>query len=172
MKDTVAVAVATPGAPGSAVTVTSSVKGEVKIFRVARVGAHDPGRQPIGAPAAYIGPTAFTSDGSPSGSVRSTGTRAPCGPGIHWSITELRQTQFSTIVLGSDTVSESVTLPADLVAGSYWLGVCANYDPAATPAFGVPETSLLDNCVASPVATQVARGALAITTTSLPRVAS
>ena len=60
----------------------------------------------------------------------------------------------ATLGVGAvDTLTETVVLPADLAPGAYWLGVCANYDPAALPAFGIEEVSLLNNCATASAAT-------------------
>ena len=68
----------------------------------------------------------------------------------------------------SDTGVDNVTLPGNLSAGRYWVGVCVNYDPAATPAFGITEISQVNNCRTAPSAILVSSGQLAIVTASLP----
>lgn len=74
----------------------------------------------------------------------------------------------ATLGVGAvDTLTETVVLPADLAPGAYWLGVCANYDPAALPAFGIEEVSLLNNCATASAATVVTGGPLGVVTASL-----
>lgn len=65
-----------------------------------------------------------------------------------------------------DMSSDMVALPADLIAGRYWLGVCVNYDGASS-AFGGGEITIVNNCATGPQV-QVSTSQLTITTTTLP----
>ncbi len=68
-----------------------------------------------------------------------------------------------------DTANEMVALPANLTAGTYWIGVCANFDGAnATAAFTVDEISVVNNCAVAAAGTVVSTGALTVLTNSLP----
>ncbi|MBL8952439.1 MAG: hypothetical protein JNK82_16785, partial [Myxococcaceae bacterium] len=66
----------------------------------------------------------------------------------------------------NNTPPDTLTLPANLPAGLYWVGLCANYDPAGTPMFPITEISQVNNCnqvaVGSPIT--VSSGQLAIIT--------
>lgn len=68
----------------------------------------------------------------------------------------------------TDVGSEMVGLPADLPVGRYWLGTCINYDPTATPTFGIPEISWVNNCATATMPIVVSRGELFVVTTTLP----
>lgn len=66
-----------------------------------------------------------------------------------------------------DTKTEAVTLPSTLPAGKYWVGLCVDYDPTATPKSEVVEISEVNNC-ATGNAFVLNTGTLAVVTTSLP----
>ncbi len=66
----------------------------------------------------------------------------------------------------SDSQMEMITLPDDLPAGQYWLGVCVNYDPTATPQFGITEISLVNDCFTGNAIT-LSTGALMVQTVQL-----
>jgi hypothetical protein len=66
------------------------------------------------------------------------------------------------------TQSDVLALPAVLTAGTYWLGVCANYDPSAMPEFGISELTATNNCLASTTGVVISTGPVAVITTSLP----
>ncbi|MBM4380407.1 MAG: putative Ig domain-containing protein, partial [Deltaproteobacteria bacterium] len=51
---------------------------------------------------------------------------------------------------GSNTATDQVVLPADLPAGRYWIGLCADYDPQANPVSTILEISEVNNCYTSP----------------------
>jgi hypothetical protein len=70
-----------------------------------------------------------------------------------------------------DTQTDSVVLPGTLAAGKYWVGVCVDYDPAATPVSTVTEISEVNNCTAALSGFILNTGALAIVTTTLPGAA-
>ncbi|MEW6434265.1 MAG: putative Ig domain-containing protein [Myxococcota bacterium] len=65
-----------------------------------------------------------------------------------------------------DTATDMVALPADLIAGRYWLGVCVNYDGAAG-GFGGGEITIVNNCATGPEV-RLSTTQLTITTTALP----
>jgi uncharacterized protein (TIGR03382 family) len=62
----------------------------------------------------------------------------------------------------TDMGSDIVALPTDLPVGRYWLGVCVNYDPTATPTFGLDEISRVNNCLSATSPTIVSRGELLV----------
>ena len=66
-----------------------------------------------------------------------------------------------------DTAMESITIPADLSPGVYWLGICANYD-GATSTFGGSEITIVNNCFTQAASVQVSTGTVAVSTTPLP----
>ena len=68
---------------------------------------------------------------------------------------------------GTDAATVDITLPANLTAGKYWVGLCADYDPAANPQSQLQEISEGDNCVTSNTSLTVNTGALAIVTQTL-----
>ncbi|MCA3016584.1 MAG: putative Ig domain-containing protein, partial [Myxococcaceae bacterium] len=79
------------------------------------------------------------------------------------------QTLPGLAAAGSDMGGVMLALPADLTGGSYWLGVCVNFDgAAATAGFQQDEITVTNNCAASPTATVVSTGALTILTSTLP----
>lgn len=69
---------------------------------------------------------------------------------------------------GNNTATEQLTLPSTLIAGAYWIGVCVDYDPAATPPSGISEINEVNNCATASAPTIVNTGALAIITGSVP----
>jgi hypothetical protein len=56
---------------------------------------------------------------------------------------------------------------SDLPPGTYWLGVCTNYD-AGTSAFGGAEITIVNNCFTQAAGVQVTTGAVSISTGALP----
>ncbi len=68
----------------------------------------------------------------------------------------------------SDTATDMVTLPSDITSGKFWLGLCVNYDPAATPPFPLPEISLVNDCFTLGAGIVFTGAQLAITTSTLP----
>lgn len=69
----------------------------------------------------------------------------------------------------TDMTGEMVALPATLAPGTYWLGVCVNFDGAnATSPFPVDEISVVNNCAVAAAGTVVTTGSLMVLTTSLP----
>jgi len=69
----------------------------------------------------------------------------------------------------SDMAAGMVALPTDLAAGTYWLGVCVNFDGAnATSPFPLDEISVVNNCAVAAGSTIVSTGSLSVLTTSLP----
>ena len=66
-----------------------------------------------------------------------------------------------------DMNMEPVTLPNDLVPGSYWIGACVNFD-SSTSAFGGSEITIVNNCFTQSAAIAVTTGSVAIATTPLP----
>jgi subtilase family serine protease len=69
----------------------------------------------------------------------------------------------------SDMSGAMVALPANLAPGTYWLGVCVNFDGAnATAPFPLDEISVVNNCAVASAATIVSTGNLSVLTTSLP----
>lgn len=68
-----------------------------------------------------------------------------------------------------DTAGAMLALPMDLAGGTYWLGVCVNFDGAnATSPFPLDEISVVNNCAVAPMGTVIASGALTVTTSTLP----
>jgi len=69
----------------------------------------------------------------------------------------------------TDATAETVALPADLPPGTYWLGVCVNFDGAnATQPFPLDEISVVNNCTVAAASTVVSTGTLTVLTTTLP----
>jgi subtilase family serine protease len=69
----------------------------------------------------------------------------------------------------TDATPQTVALPANLAPGTYWLGVCVNFDGAnATAPFPVDEISVVNNCSVAAAGTVVTSGTLTVLTTSLP----
>lgn len=69
----------------------------------------------------------------------------------------------------SDMTGTMVALPANLTAGTYWLGVCVNFDGAnATSPFPLDEISVVNNCSGAAMSTIVSTGSLSVLTTSVP----
>lgn len=68
----------------------------------------------------------------------------------------------------SDTQPDTVNLPGDLSAGIYWLGLCVDYDPGATPTSTIQEISEVNNCTSATTGVVVSTGALTILSTTLP----
>ncbi len=66
-----------------------------------------------------------------------------------------------------DMAMDSITVPADLSPGSYWLGVCVNFD-GATSRFGGNEITIVNNCFTQSGAVQVSTGTVTISTAALP----
>jgi uncharacterized repeat protein (TIGR01451 family) len=66
-----------------------------------------------------------------------------------------------------DMNMESISLPADLAPGAYWLGVCVNYD-AATSSFGANEITIVNNCFTQASSVAVTTGTVTIATAPLP----
>ncbi len=71
-------------------------------------------------------------------------------------------------VAQTDIAMEPVTLPADLAPGSYWLGLCVNYD-SGTSSFGGSEITIVNNCFTQSAAIQVSTGGVMIATSPLPQ---
>ncbi|MFL5319852.1 MAG: CARDB domain-containing protein, partial [Myxococcaceae bacterium] len=69
---------------------------------------------------------------------------------------------------GTTQVSQQLTLPNDLPAGRYWLGVCVDYDPSANPTSTLQEISEVNNCATTSSGFVVSSGALTVLSTSLP----
>ncbi|MBL8917803.1 MAG: putative Ig domain-containing protein [Myxococcaceae bacterium] len=68
-----------------------------------------------------------------------------------------------------DMGAEMLALPANLAPGTYWLGVCVNFDGAnATSPFPVDEIAVVNNCAVAAAGTVVSTGSLTVLTTSLP----
>lgn len=65
-----------------------------------------------------------------------------------------------------DERTDSVTLPASLSPGRYWLGVCVDFDPDSVPTNVVPEVSEVNNCAGTASGFIVGSDALSIITTS------
>jgi hypothetical protein len=68
----------------------------------------------------------------------------------------------------ASTAMDSVLIPASVPPGRYWLGLCANFDSAASPPFGIDEITRINNCITAPAATVITSGELAILTNTLP----
>lgn len=69
----------------------------------------------------------------------------------------------------SNGTAVMLTIPADLPGGSYWLGVCVNFDGAKpTQGFELDEISVVNNCAVAQASTVVSTGALMVLTTALP----
>jgi hypothetical protein len=69
----------------------------------------------------------------------------------------------------TDMAGAMVALPANLTAGTYWLGVCVNFDGAnATAPFPLDEISVVNNCSGAAMSTIVSTGSLSVLTTSVP----
>ncbi len=68
----------------------------------------------------------------------------------------------------TDTATDTVTLPAGLVPGPYWLGVCVNYDSSAATGFALDEITWLNDCLGTRSPIIVSVGTLAVTSTTLP----
>ena len=66
-----------------------------------------------------------------------------------------------------DMAMDSVTIPAELPPGAYWLGVCVNFD-GATSAFGGNEITIVNNCFTQAAAVAVTTGTVTISTAALP----
>ncbi len=66
-----------------------------------------------------------------------------------------------------DMAMDSITVPADLSPGSYWLGVCVNFDGASS-SFGGNEITIVNNCFTQSAAVQVSTGTVTISTAALP----
>ena len=62
---------------------------------------------------------------------------------------------------------DSITIPADLAPGNYWLGVCVNFD-GATSRFGGNEITIVNNCFTQPAAVQISTSAVTISSAALP----
>ncbi|MBX5481317.1 MAG: putative Ig domain-containing protein [Myxococcaceae bacterium] len=62
---------------------------------------------------------------------------------------------------------KQITLPGNLSAGRYWVGVCVDYDPTATPHSTLTEISEVNNCLTGN-SFILDTGALAVVTTTLP----
>jgi uncharacterized protein (TIGR03382 family) len=69
---------------------------------------------------------------------------------------------------GSDSGSDALVLPADLPAGRYWIGLCADYDAQANPVSTLMEISEVNNCFTSTQPLVVSSGGLSLLTSSLP----
>ncbi len=74
----------------------------------------------------------------------------------------------SLAVNASDTRTEQLTLPANLNAGRYWVGVCLDYDPSANPTSTLTEISEVNNCATAGGGFIVNTGQLTVITNSLP----
>jgi hypothetical protein len=61
----------------------------------------------------------------------------------------------------SVTVSDTVTLPAGLLVGAHWVGVCVNYEP---PQFLLSEATLVNNCVTATAPTVLSSPTLSVAT--------
>ncbi len=93
-----------------------------------------------------------------------------------WFISENSVVSISDTVLGTpqqvsdlmpmatSTAMDMVMLPSSLPAGQYWIGACVNYDPQATPQFGVTEISQVNNCNQATQSIVVSTGQLTIIT--------
>lgn len=64
-------------------------------------------------------------------------------------------------------VTDSLTLPAGLAPGRYWVGVCVNYD-SSTSQFGGPEISIVNDCFTRSQSVTVSTGSVAISAAPLP----
>ncbi len=147
-----------------------------------------PAQMNIGAPTADLIVSSVTSPttGAPGGTIagdavlKNVGNAAAGAFKYTWFISDNAVVTISDVKLspiGSVTalaegatspVSDMLTLPATLVAREYWLGVCVNYDPAATPEFGITEITQVNNCVTAAQPILVSTGQLSILTTTLP----
>lgn len=68
-----------------------------------------------------------------------------------------------------DAAAAMVPLPATLPSGTYWLGVCVNFDGAnATSPFPLDEISVVNNCAVASAGTLITTGSLSVLTTTLP----
>ena len=68
----------------------------------------------------------------------------------------------------NDTAVDQVALPSDVTPGQYWLGVCVNYDSAASMSgFGVDEISYLNDCFTPAQVTVIATESVTVLTTAL-----
>lgn len=72
-----------------------------------------------------------------------------------------RRTSVDLMPGQSTPLLEAVNLPAGLLAGPHWVGVCANYNGQA---FVVSETSFANNCAQDPNPVIITAGQVAITT--------
>lgn len=133
-----------------ATTTSTAVPGQTLTIQRAFYNA---GNAVTGQPAKY---TYFLSDNqvaSYSDYAFSAGGTIPAGLGVG----------------AQDTSStDTVTLPNDLPAGRYWLGVCADYSPTESPTSAVTEISEVNNCLTSSQPFVVSSGQLAILTSVLP----
>jgi uncharacterized protein (TIGR03382 family) len=66
-----------------------------------------------------------------------------------------------------DMGMDSITLPTDLPPGTYWLGVCVNYD-SGTSMFGGSEITIVNNCFTQTASVAVTTGAVTVSTGALP----
>ncbi|MCU0701338.1 MAG: putative Ig domain-containing protein, partial [Myxococcaceae bacterium] len=79
------------------------------------------------------------------------------------------ETNPGLMAAASDMGGAMLALPADLTAGTYWLGVCVNFDGAnATGGFQIDEITVTNNCAVAQAGTVVSTGALTVLTTTLP----
>ncbi len=98
-----------------------------------------------------------------------------------WFLSDNASVAISDTVLGSpftvdgglaagiaNVATDQLTLPTGLHPGFYWYGVCANFDPTATPEFGVPEISQVNDCNQSMTPMVITSGGLTVLTTTLP----
>jgi hypothetical protein len=69
---------------------------------------------------------------------------------------------------GSDSKTDTVSLPADLRAGRYWFGVCIDFDPSVGPSGSVSEANEVNNCLTAPGSLLISTGTLAVITQQLP----
>jgi uncharacterized protein (TIGR03382 family) len=85
------------------------------------------------------------------------------------ALTPVETNAAGLMAAGSDVGGTMLALPADLTGGTYWLGVCVNFDGAnATSGFALDEITVTNNCAVANAGTVVSTGALTILTTSLP----
>lgn len=66
-----------------------------------------------------------------------------------------------------DMGMEALMIPTDLTPGTYWLGVCVNYD-SGTSMFGGSEITIVNNCFTQSASVAVTTGTVTVSTAALP----
>ncbi|MBL9039808.1 MAG: putative Ig domain-containing protein, partial [Archangium sp.] len=116
-----------------------------------------------------------------SRTLRNAGNAAAPAFTYTWFVSDNAVISISDTVLGAsatsaglaagqnETATETLTLPATLQAGPYWLGLCVNFDAASTSlGFGIDEISFVNNCSTSAQPVVITNGEVVVVTTALP----